>query len=200
MREEKIKAGPGRPRGFDVDHAMDVAIQQFWAHGYDGFDMDTLAALLGTSKPALYRVFGDKGSLFLRAIERYNQVGAERPSRAFLAASSLRDAVQAFLFGSVSKSLQIGHPAGCFLVSIAALSSNVEAHRAYNDGLQQLAKTLAARFKKEMPPEALGRVAASQRAWMMIDLAQALALRARTGSDRKGLLLAARNYVSLILA
>ncbi len=195
-----MKAGPGRPRGFDADHAMDVAIQQFWARGYDGLDMGALAVLLGTSKPALYRVFGDKSSLFLRAIERYNQVGTERPSRAFLAAPSLRDAVQAFLFGSVSKSLQIGHPAGCFLTSVAALSSNIEAHGAYNDGLQQLAKTLAARFEGEMPPEALDRVAASQRAWMMIDLAQALALRARTGSDRKGLLLSARNYVSLILA
>ena len=43
----------------------------FWEHGYEGVDVDRIARAVNVTKPALYRAFGDKSTLLLRAVERY---------------------------------------------------------------------------------------------------------------------------------
>jgi len=61
----------GRPRQFDVDATLDAAMQAFWARGYEATSMADLMAATGLHKGSLYQAFGDKHSLFMRALERY---------------------------------------------------------------------------------------------------------------------------------
>ena len=65
------KRPPGRPKGFIPDEALDRAVEMFWEHGYEGVDVDRIARAVNVTKPALYRAFGDKSTLLLRAVERY---------------------------------------------------------------------------------------------------------------------------------
>src|SRR5260370_34931164 len=65
------KRPPGRPKGFIPDEAIDRAVEMFWEHGYEGVDVDRIARAVNVTKPALYRAFGDKSTLLLRAVERY---------------------------------------------------------------------------------------------------------------------------------
>ena len=61
----------GRPREFDVDKALDAAMQAFWAKGYEATSMADLMAATGLHKGSIYGAFGDKHALFVEALTRY---------------------------------------------------------------------------------------------------------------------------------
>ena len=61
----------GRPREFDVDKALDLALQVFWRKGYEGASMADLTETMGITKPSLYAAFGNKEELFRKALDRY---------------------------------------------------------------------------------------------------------------------------------
>ena len=61
----------GRPREFDVDKALDRALQVFWRRGYEGATLPDLTAAMGINRPSLYAAFGSKEELFRKALDRY---------------------------------------------------------------------------------------------------------------------------------
>lgn len=61
----------GRHREFDVDQALDCALDVFWRKGYEGASYTDLTQATGVERPALYSAFGNKEALFGRALERY---------------------------------------------------------------------------------------------------------------------------------
>lgn len=63
----------GRHREFDVDKALDAALEVFWRKGYEGASYTDLTQATGVERPALYSAFGNKEALFKRAMERYYQ-------------------------------------------------------------------------------------------------------------------------------
>ncbi len=71
MVTNMTKRAPGRPKSFIPDEALDRAVEMFWEHGYEGVDVERIARAVNVTKPALYRAFGNKPSLLLKAVERY---------------------------------------------------------------------------------------------------------------------------------
>src|SRR5688572_3296306 len=67
----KRSQGPGRPRSFDPDLALDRAMRIFWRQGFEGTSLADLTESMGINRPSLYAAFGDKAALFQRAVERY---------------------------------------------------------------------------------------------------------------------------------
>src|SRR5437867_10098735 len=61
----------GRPLAFDPDVALDAALRQFWAHGFEGTSLQDLERATKLSRSSLYNTFGSKGALFDRAVGRY---------------------------------------------------------------------------------------------------------------------------------
>jgi AcrR family transcriptional regulator len=61
----------GRPRSFDPDQALDQAMHVFWEKGYEGASMHDLTAAMGIQPASLYKAFGNKQSLFEKALARY---------------------------------------------------------------------------------------------------------------------------------
>ena len=45
----------------------------FWRHGYDAVSIDDLQNVTGLARQSLYRTFGDKRTLFLRALDFYGE-------------------------------------------------------------------------------------------------------------------------------
>lgn len=60
-----------RPRSFDEDRVVERAVDLFWLNGYSDTSTRDLSRELGLNPSSLYRAFGDKQGLYLRALDRY---------------------------------------------------------------------------------------------------------------------------------
>jgi len=61
-----------RQREFDEDKVLDALRDVFWEHGYDGTSYSDIMSATGLQKGSLYSAFGDKRSLYQKAIARYD--------------------------------------------------------------------------------------------------------------------------------
>jgi AcrR family transcriptional regulator len=61
----------GRPRGFNYDEALDRAMHVFWRKGFEGASLNDLTAAMGIQPASLYKAFGNKSTLFEKALARY---------------------------------------------------------------------------------------------------------------------------------
>lgn len=59
---------------FDNDQVLDQIMRQFWQHGYYHTSMDELVTLSGVKKQSLYNAFGDKHTIYLKALQHYHQL------------------------------------------------------------------------------------------------------------------------------
>jgi len=62
-----------RPREFDVDDALDRAMSVFWLKGYEGASLQDLLKAMKIARGSLYKAFSDKRSIYLAALDRYDQ-------------------------------------------------------------------------------------------------------------------------------
>ena len=113
----------GRPRGFDVDEALERALQVFWQKGYEGSSLTDLTTAMGITKPSMYAAFGNKEQLFRRALERYSEGPASYTTRA-LDEPTARGVVEALLRGAVQTTTLPDSPHGCLTVQGALASSD----------------------------------------------------------------------------
>lgn len=60
-----------RPREFDMDEALDGAMNAFWKRGYEATSLTDLMDATGLAKGSIYKAFDDKHNLFMRALKRY---------------------------------------------------------------------------------------------------------------------------------
>ena len=191
----------GRPKGFIPDEALDRAVEMFWEHGYEGVDVDRIARAVNVTKPALYRAFGDKSTLLLKAVERYGLTYVAPRMAAFQAEPDIHKAVTDFCESTVIAASEADR-GGCMLAAAATgQSERVTEIRSYvARGLTATADLFAKRFEKEMKTGRLGRTPSAQvRGRLLVDLLQGLQLRGKVGIGRKQLLQEARSYVSLVL-
>jgi AcrR family transcriptional regulator len=116
----------GRPRGFDEDAALEAAMRVFWEKSYEGATMADLTEAMGINRSSIYAAFGDKESIFHRAIERY-QEGPKTYMRQALARPSLREVVAGLIQGTAEFLSTRGNPPGCLLIQGAlACGTNAE--------------------------------------------------------------------------
>ena len=83
----------GRPRQFDELTALDTALRLFWRHGYEGTPISRLAQAMGLTVPSVYNAFGNKESLFMKAVEHYGHY-SERLYREAFEMTSAREVAQ----------------------------------------------------------------------------------------------------------
>jgi AcrR family transcriptional regulator len=115
----------GRPREFDVDEALTAALRVFWSKGYEGASMTDLTDAMGITRPSLYAAFGNKESLFRKALDLYEReklcyVGAA------LEAPTARGVAQRMLTGSLRNQTSGEDPRGCLGV-ISSVACGAEA-------------------------------------------------------------------------
>ncbi len=174
----------------------------FWADGFEAVDVDRIARAVGVTKPSLYRLFGDKSSLFLHALRRYGETIGTGPLAAFHAQPDISDAVRALLEECVKAGTADGGPKGCLLACVAVVQAerSPAVREAITRGQSALTDILERRFEHAvMHGMLLARPPAQARSRLLVDLMQGLLLRARAGTSRETLLADARAYVPLVL-
>jgi AcrR family transcriptional regulator len=119
----------GRPREFDVNDALDRAIEVFWRNGYEGSSVAELTEAMGVSPPSLYAAFGNKEGLFRRALDRYIEKHAGYWDKA-VAEPTARGMAEQLLHGCADFLAQKNNPPGCmFARSAASCSEDAEVIR-----------------------------------------------------------------------
>jgi AcrR family transcriptional regulator len=107
----------GRPKTFDTDVAICAARDVFWARGYEATSVDDLTRAMGLGRASLYHAFGDKHTLFLRALDRYTSERMSDLRRGLASAPSAREAIGNVLRGTVDGLWSDGERRGCLLVN-----------------------------------------------------------------------------------
>ena len=139
----------GRTRQFDVDQALDRALEVFWARGYEGATLPELTSAMGINRPSLYATFGNKEQLFRKALDRY-QTGPMSFLTEALHKPTASAVVEAIFSGFVRMQRDRGKARGCLVVSGAlACGEDAETVRQELAQLRQaIVKTLRERFKR----------------------------------------------------
>ncbi|WP_354141431.1 TetR/AcrR family transcriptional regulator [Bradyrhizobium sp. LB11.1] len=120
MRHQSpVQLPRGRPRGFDVEAAVERAMDVFWSRGYHGTALPDLLQATKLSRGSLYAAFGDKHSLFLRALDRYIADALARMEFEFDPLKDPIDGLRTYLTGYVERTSGANGRRGCLLVATA---------------------------------------------------------------------------------
>ncbi|RYY27414.1 MAG: TetR/AcrR family transcriptional regulator [Sphingomonadales bacterium] len=119
----------GRPREFCVDDALAAALRVFWSKGYEGTSMTDLTEAMGITRPSLYAAFGNKESLFRKALDLYEREKLDYIGRA-LAEPTARGVAKALMMGGLENQTSSCEPRGCLgVISSVACGSEAESIR-----------------------------------------------------------------------
>lgn len=122
-------ATKGRPREFDVDEALAAALRVFWSKGYEGASLTDLTEAMRITRPSLYAAFGNKESLFRKALDLYEQEKLAYMRRA-LEAPTARGVAERLLRGAMEAQCSECEPKGCLgVISSVACGAEAEAIR-----------------------------------------------------------------------
>ncbi|MCU1491361.1 MAG: TetR family transcriptional regulator [Acidimicrobiaceae bacterium] len=128
----------GRPRGFDEEEVLDVAMRLFWEHGFDGTSMSELTEAMGINRRSIYAAFGNKEALFTAALDRYRAGPAAYVAKS-LTLPTAREVAESFLRGSVEAFTSSDFPHGCMSVQSALTCSDAASAVRYDLAARRMA-------------------------------------------------------------
>ncbi|MEU8381764.1 TetR/AcrR family transcriptional regulator [Streptosporangium sp. NPDC048865] len=177
-----------RKRAFDRDAVLDIALTEFWRHGYEATSIASLTAAMGIRPPSLYATFGDKRRLFEEVVERYQR--DDFSARALAEEPTARAAIVRMLRQAAVEYTDPEHPPGCLIfsatVNVGPESADVcEAMR----GIREAAKTaIAARVASDVAAGLLPEgTDAEALALFYAATIQGMSTQARDGATRRDL-------------
>jgi TetR/AcrR family transcriptional repressor of nem operon len=108
-----------RTKEFDPDAVLQRALELFWERGYEATSMAGLVEHLGIARASIYATFGDKRTLYLRALDRYTQTRDPDPVEMLSQPGPVLPAVRALVEAYAAESVRDEHRRGCMVVNTA---------------------------------------------------------------------------------
>jgi len=106
-----------RTKDFDENEVLSKAIQIFWYKGYNGTSMQDLVDGLGISRSSLYDTYTDKHTLFVKALESYQNTGACKIQEIISNSGSAKATIKELLEFVINELLCDEQQKGCFMVN-----------------------------------------------------------------------------------
>jgi TetR/AcrR family transcriptional repressor of nem operon len=108
-----------RTKDFDEDEVLAKAVRLFWHKGYNGTSMQDLVDGLGISRSSLYDTYGDKHTLFIKALDSYKRSAENKMQGIIDHSASAKDAIKQLLEMTTSDLMRDKQHKGCFLINAA---------------------------------------------------------------------------------
>ncbi len=108
-----------RKKEFDVDTVLDKAMEAFWAHGYEATSLNDLLDCMQIQRASLYNAFGDKRTLFLETLRRYDTIYRRADVERRMQMPSPRQAMLGLFQDTVTSVTVQKARNGCFLINTA---------------------------------------------------------------------------------
>ncbi|MCY1125819.1 TetR/AcrR family transcriptional regulator [Frigidibacter sp. RF13] len=142
-----------RPLGFDPEEAKTALMNIFWARGFDATSMQDIEVATGLKKQSLYRLFGDKHSMYLAALRTYEDcVVAEAERILGQTPGPARARFAALLDWVIRSASDAGDMRGCFLANASAEASAADPETA--EVLAEMSGRMAAAFDGALSADA----------------------------------------------
>ena len=106
-----------RSKEFNEEEALDKAMEVFWKQGYEKTSIQDLVDQMGIHRRSLYDTFGDKHSLFVQTLERYESLIAaqirKQITEEMTTVESIRKIFELAVYSDNT------NPKGCLMVNTA---------------------------------------------------------------------------------
>jgi len=133
-----------RPREFDIDEALERAMNVFWTKGYEGTSLQDLLDAMNIARGSLYKAFQDKHSIYRAALDRYDRTEIQRSVDGLRNQSAGDGAtrIHQFLEDARAAVVQRHDRRGCFLCNAAVDRAPMDA------GIQTKVLTMMKRMER----------------------------------------------------
>lgn len=108
-----------RHKEFDREVVLDRALETFWSQGFEATSIQDLVERMGINRGSLYDTFGDKQSLFLAALERYERVVTRKLLDVLEGPGSGKEAIRMFFLTKIRYAMAPDRPQGCLMTNSA---------------------------------------------------------------------------------
>ncbi|ROR10102.1 TetR family transcriptional regulator [Erwinia sp. JUb26] len=116
-QDAATRKGRGRPKTFDREAALDIALELFWRHGYEATSLADLVAATGAKAPTLYAEFTNKEGMFRAAVDRYTEQFASKSAAALTCPDScVASGVENYFRSTAACFTDSEKPGGCFFI------------------------------------------------------------------------------------
>ena len=105
-----------RTKEFEPEKALEAAVNVFWRLGYEHTSLDALMKEMGVARQSLYDTFGDKRTLYLKALRQYRDGNHAMMRELFAENRSVKEGFRKLLF-DLSRESREEHERGCLLLS-----------------------------------------------------------------------------------
>jgi TetR/AcrR family transcriptional repressor of nem operon len=135
----EVSRGPGRPREFDIDEALDNAALIFSERGYNATSINDLTDGMQLAAGSIYKAFKDKRGVFLAAFDRNKAVRDDKLRNKLNREATGLDQIREVLTFFMEASHGANGKRGCLVVSSAVELSTSD---------DQVARRVLAAFDK----------------------------------------------------
>lgn len=106
-------------KNFDVEQALNRAMQTFWARGYEATSIQDLVNATGVNRASLYATYGDKREIFLASLKKYDSSVRKKMLSELSNADRPREAIEAVFDKFISQSSNANANWGCLITNTA---------------------------------------------------------------------------------
>lgn len=190
----------GRPREFDENRAIEAAVKVFWSDGYAATSYSSLVDAMKMNRPSIYLAFGDKESLFLKAVDLYCHKQQAINMSVFNSGESYKNRLEKFALSMVKGVCNKKHP-GCLVVTVLADATGISTK--FRDKLREHVKAtdafIADFIRRGIEAGELKPCANPDlQAKVFVAALSGFALRARAGESEEDLMAVAKETVRTI--
>lgn len=107
----------GRPKTYEEAAVLDAAMNTFWVQGYESTSYSDLVTATGLGRQSLYHAFGDKLSLYRKALSHYSKCVTQQSLDILVSGGSPLGNIHSWLMRLRNRS--VAHRNGCLLTNTA---------------------------------------------------------------------------------
>lgn len=177
-----------RTKDFDEDEVLQKAMNLFWYKGYNGTSMQDLVDGLGISRSSMYDTYGDKHTLFMRALENYKKMGTAKMKAIVDNAPTAKAAIRRMFEYTVTELLRDDQHRGCFLVNagVEMAPHDAEVSKMLCDNDKQLEECFNEAIKKGQNSAEISNEQSSHAlAQFILNSIKGIRVTAKSGADKK---------------
>jgi TetR/AcrR family transcriptional repressor of nem operon len=106
-----------RTKLFDETAVLNKAVDLFWCKGFNGTSAQDLVDNLGISRSSIYATYGDKRTLFLKALEQYQAITAKPLIQIIQSSGNIKETIVRMFEAAVKEALHDPLSRGCLIVN-----------------------------------------------------------------------------------